>query len=64
MTEKKAILPDFLLTMIQEFPGNDYQKDQVYRAAVLFIEQHGPPPYTAASMALDFFSAMMKAAGK
>ena len=64
MTDKKAAVPDFLLVMLQDFPGNDYQKDQAYKAAMSFIQKHGAPPYAAASTALDFFSAMMRAAGK
>ena len=60
--EQKAL--DLLSAMIQDFPGNDYQKNQAYEAAIQFMEQHGPGPYSSMSTALDFFSAMMKAAGK
>jgi hypothetical protein len=57
-------IPVFLPAMIQDFPGNTEQKKQAEKAAMQFIKQYGSPSYKTISMALDFFSTVMKATGK
>jgi hypothetical protein len=57
-------IPAFLPAMIADFPGSAWQKKQAEKAAMRFIEQHGPPPYDDLSTGLLFFAAVMKGGRK
>jgi len=59
----KVLIPDFLPAMINDLPNRSkHQKHKAYEAALDFIVENGAPPYNDMDKALDFFSAIMKAA--